>query len=370
MRATGRKKIIYVSNFGDIRGGGEISLLNLLERIDRTLFEPVLILPERGGMEKPASEMGIPVRFVSVESLKSPVAPYRLASAVGGFSAILKAEKADIVHVNATARRALCAGVAAKICHIPAILHVRIIDSDGLLDKMLLRLYPRVIANSKATAERFSGIRGADAKVSVVHNPVDTTKFKKMPLNRDVRASLGAGEGDVLAGVVGWLHEFKGHRYFIDAAANLADKANIKFVIVGDGPFRSELEAQASSSPAGKRVVFAGQRSDMPEVMNALDILVLSSLREHFGRVLIEAMACGKPVVATNAGGVPEIVVDGETGLLIPPRDPLSLASAIGRLAEDSPLREKMGRAGAERAENFFSAERHAEAVQRIYSEL
>jgi glycosyltransferase involved in cell wall biosynthesis len=370
LSATERKKIIYVSNFGDVRGGGEISLLNLLEKIDRSRFEPVLILPERGGMEKYASELDIPVRFLEVKPLKHPAAPLRLASAIGGYSAIFNEEKADIVHVNATARRALSAGVAAKISGIPAILHVRIIDSDGIADRILATLYTRVIANSKATAGRFAAIKSEDSKVTVIHNPVDLNKFRMMPANKDVRMSLGAGEGDILAGVVGWLHEFKGHKYFIDAATRLTDKENIKFVIVGDGPLRAELEAQASADPAAKNIRFAGHRSDMTDVMNALDILVLPSLREHFGRVLIEAMACGKPVVATNAGGVPEIVIDGETGLLVPPRDPIALASAIGRLAEDSSLRESMGRSGAERAARLFSSERHAELVQNIYLEL
>jgi glycosyltransferase involved in cell wall biosynthesis len=139
---------------------------------------------------------------------------------------------------------------------------------------------------------------------------------------------------------------------------------------VGDGELRPALEAQALRLGLGAQVHFTGWRDDVPALVALGDLFVLPSLNEPFGRVLIEAMATGKAVVATAAGGVPEIVVHGETGLLVPPGDPGALAAAVRELLDDAPRGARLGAAGRRRAETVFSLAGHVAAVERVYGEV
>ncbi len=368
-----RTKVLYVSTYGDVRGGGEISLLTLLRFIDRDRYEPVLALPERGELAELAGELGIRSCYFEAPSLRHPAAALRAARTITGLSRIIGENGIGLLHANATARSAIPAGVAAALRKTPSILHARIIDSEGVLDFALFSLFDKIVTNSGAVAAKYRRYDRAGKKVVVVHNPVDIRQFQPGERSEAVRSGLGAGDGDILVGVVGRLVDFKGHRWFIDAAHGMAagrEAAGIKFAIIGDGPLRKELETRASAGAAAGKIAFTGARDDVPEIMNALDIFVLPSDEEHFGRVIIEAMACGKPVVATRAGGVPEIVTDGETGYLTAPRDPRALATAIGRLAGDAGLRKRMGDAGRARAVESFSAEKHAAGIQAVYEEL
>jgi glycosyltransferase involved in cell wall biosynthesis len=141
-------------------------------------------------------------------------------------------------------------------------------------------------------------------------------------------------------------------------------------MLVGDGPERARLEALRDSLGLQRVVTFAGWQADVAPWLASFDVFVLPSRGEHFGRVLVEAMALGKPVVATDAGGVPEIVRDGETGLLAPPADPAALAAAVARLVEDAAQRARLGEAGRRRAADEFSLERHRDALRALYQEV
>ncbi|PIU68061.1 MAG: glycosyltransferase family 1 protein, partial [Armatimonadetes bacterium CG07_land_8_20_14_0_80_40_9] len=147
-------------------------------------------------------------------------------------------------------------------------------------------------------------------------------------------------------------------------------QTNIKFLIVGDGPLREELKEQSKDLGIEDEVTFTGSRQDIPEIMAALDIFVLTSIKEHFGRVVIEAMACGKPVIATNSGAVPEIVEDKVTGILVPPEDSEKLAEAIIELLEDKEKAKEMGIAGRKRVEELFSIEKHTRQIEEVYLSL
>lgn len=369
------KKILYLSNSGSIGGGGEISLTLLLRGLDRTRFSPTLVLPERGRLEDVARALDIPVRIVNIPPLRHAAAPLRVMGAADRLARLIRQEGVELLHVNATARGALPAALAARRAGIPAVWHVRILDSEGVLDRVMFSIYPKIITNSDATGEKFRRFDGRRKKVVTVHNPVDLESFRPTAPDEKLRAAFGAAPGDVLVGVVGRLVEFKGHRYLIEAADAIArecgaGECRMKFVIVGDGPLMEECRRRASESAAADGIVFTGHRDDVAAVMNALDIFVLPSVEEHFGRVVIEAMACEKPVVATRAGGVPEIIEDGVSGLLVEPCDSAALACALKALAGDSARRAEVGRAARARAERAFSLPKHVEAVQNIYDEL
>jgi glycosyltransferase involved in cell wall biosynthesis len=192
-----------------------------------------------------------------------------------------------------------------------------------------------------------------------------------------LRREWGVEPDEVLVGQVGRLSAWKGPEDLLAAAAQVAARRDkVRFVLVGDVvPGEEErlgrLRAQSAALGLEDRVIWAGFRTDVPQVMAALDLLVLPSrLPEPFGMVLLEAMATGKPVIATDQGGPREIVRDGETGFLVPPGDPTALAEAISTLAADAALRRQMGLAARARAVQRFSLTPYVAAVEALYQDL
>ena len=182
-----------------------------------------------------------------------------------------------------------------------------------------------------------------------------------------MRRELGVASGAPLVGTVGRLDWYKAQQYFIQAAKLIREAVpGARFLIAGEGEKRAGLEAQAAELGLREDVIFAGHRRDIPEIMAAIDVFSLSSVSEGFGRAAVEAMACGKPVVATRVGGLAEIVEDGVTGRLVPPSDAAALAGAIIGLLKDRELASALGAAGRKRAE-IFSIARSAGKVQEVY---
>ncbi len=163
----------------------------------------------------------------------------------------------------------------------------------------------------------------------------------------------------------------KGYRHLLDGAALLErTKPGVHWILVGDGELRSELEAQARRLGLASHVHFTGWRDDVAELLTLADVFVLPSESEGFGRVLVEAMAMGCPVVATNVGGIPDIVLDGETGLLVEPANPVAFAHAVRTLLDEPTRAARLGAAGRARAESTFSLGAHVDAVERVYDEV
>ncbi|HOO56191.1 MAG TPA: glycosyltransferase family 4 protein [bacterium] len=364
------RNILYISNYGHVKGGGEKSLLTLIEALDRSRYRPYLVLPEKGELEKLAGELDIPCETIPAPRLKKLSGGIGLLRHGATLAGYIKKNKIDLVHCNAMGGAAYQAGVASSICGIPSIWHVRVLHKEPVPDRILFNLFTRTIAISKAVSGRFSGLRDFDSKISVIHNAVDLNVFHPEKPDPEMRKRLGAGDENILAAIVGRIVPYKGHRCFIEAAEKLSGNARLVFAVVGDGESKDEIEKLAGRSQAAGRMVFTGHIQDIPSVLNAIDILVLCSDEEHFGRVIIEAMACGKPVIATNAGGVPEIIDHGVSGLLFTPGNPDELAQAVSELANNSDLRKKLSDAGLQKVKSTFSAEIHAERIQAVYDSL
>jgi L-malate glycosyltransferase len=174
-----------------------------------------------------------------------------------------------------------------------------------------------------------------------------------------------------IVGNVAALVPHKGQRHLIEAARLVLPQVpDARFVIAGEGELRSALERQIKDHRLDKHVLLAGFRPDVLSLHQAFDIFVMSSVTEGLGTSLLDAMAAGKPVVATRAGGIPEVVVDGETGFLVPPRDHGAMAAAIVKLLKDDGLRGTMGAAGRARAATMFSAERMVQDTLRVYERI
>jgi glycosyltransferase involved in cell wall biosynthesis len=238
-----------------------------------------------------------------------------------------------------------------------------------------------VLANSRYTAGAVLAA-APRAEVEVVHNPVDLARWDPARIDREAaRARLGAaGRRGVLLGVLAQLSPWKGQDLAIETLrlcveqgldAHLLLIGSAKFVArstrFDNQAFLEGLRAQVARAGLADRVEWLGERDDAPELVRALDILLLPSREEPFGRALIEAMALGVPVIATNVGGPPEIITDGEQGYLLAPEAPGAWAQAVARIAASPELARQMGRAGRERVELVFSSEHHAEAVLAAY---
>jgi len=174
-----------------------------------------------------------------------------------------------------------------------------------------------------------------------------------------------------LVGNVAALVPHKGQRHLVEAAARvLPEHPDARFIIAGEGELRASLEQQIRQHHLEKHVMLVGFRADILSLHKAFDVFAMSSVTEGLGTSLLDAMACGKPVVATTVGGIPEVVVHEETGLLVPPRDPPAMAAAIVRLLADARLRQQMGEAGLARVRTHFSAETMVQNTLRVYQQV
>jgi len=357
--------ILVVSNHGAVVGGGELSLLDLLRGLDRERFAPVLAVPEDGEVAMRARELDLPVHVVPLPPLRRP-GPGAIRSA-WALARLARTAGAALIYANGT-RAMAYAAAAARLVARPTLWHVRIADQDGLVDKALCAAATRVIATSRAVARRFPW---AGAKVRVVPNGVDLKRFAPRPPSAALRASLNVPASAPIALSIGRHVPEKGYRHLVDAALLLERvRAGVHWVLVGDGELSPELQTQARRLGLAGSLHFAGWRDDVGDVLALADVFVLPSESEGFGRVLVEAMAMARPIVATAVGGIPEIVVAGQTGLLVPPADPVALAGAVRALLDDPARAARLGTAGRARAESTFSLGAHVDGVERVYDEV
>lgn len=207
-------------------------------------------------------------------------------------------------------------------------------------------------------------------KVRIIRNGIDLTSFG-VDGDRSVLAEIGIDNADAVVGIVATLRSVKDHPTLLRAAkCLLADQLRVTVLIVGDGSTRLELEALCSELCIADHVRFVGNRSDVSRLLSAMDVFVLCSTSECFPFSVLEAMACARPVVCTDVGGVREIVVDGVTGYLVPPRNFQLLAARLKAVLEDKELAQEMGRAGRTRVETNFTLEVSVVSAERAIEEV
>jgi glycosyltransferase involved in cell wall biosynthesis len=225
----------------------------------------------------------------------------------------------------------------------------------------------RYIAVSNEVKEHLcKDLRVPEKQVSVVLNGIRTEAFSRTP-DTSIRATLLDGTERPIVLTAARLHRQKGHIYLLEAAALVPDAL---FILAGDGPERPVLEKRVSDLGLDARVRFLGQRQDLPKLLASCDLFVLPSLYEGLPLSVLEAMAAGKPVVATAIGGTDEAVIHGETGLLVPPQKPSELANAIRTMLSDKDLAARLAEAGKARVVKMFSSDAMLRGVMEIYEEL
>ena len=331
---------------------------------------------------------GYPVRFIVqpksplhekalAESL--PVWPLRMRSEFGLIAALrlawrMKRRRCVLAHFH-DAHAVSVGAIAAGLAGVPIRVIARRVDFPLKRNVLSRRKYSKRIDTLIAISDGVKRVLvqgGIDPhKIAVVPSGIDFS-FYQGDMPRDfLQKECGFDPSDYLVGIVAQLEDHKGHRYLIEAANILREKTRkLKIVIVGEGSLRLELTKQAQSLNVKDVVYFMGFRSDIPRILASLDLFVLSSHLEGLGSSIMDAMACRLPVVATRAGGIPELVKNGETGLLVPPRNPEALAEAILTLYHDKRLASRLAKAGYDYVHRSFSAEAMAAKTIAVYEKI
>ncbi len=379
-------RVLYVNHTAEV-SGAERSLLELIEGLP-SFVEPLLAAPA-GRLTEEAAQRGIPTTKIAgtAGSLKlhlarTPRALAEIGVAAGEIRLAARRHRAVLIHANSVR-----AGVALGLTHSSAatVVHVRDCLPPGRVSATTMRLVAAaattVVANSEYTADSVRQL-APSAALAVVHNPVDLERWDSARIDRvHARARLQeVRPRALLLGVVAQLTPWKGQDTAIEALGLLRRQGiDAHLLLIGSAKFLSpsarfdneayvaELRQQVAAARLEDRVSWLGERDDVPELVSALDVLLLPSWEEPFGRALIEAMALQVPVVATSVGGPPEILSDGVEGFLVAPRDPEAWAEAIRRFAESSTLGHEMGRAGRLRVEGAFSRQRHVNSMLDVY---
>jgi glycosyltransferase involved in cell wall biosynthesis len=380
-------KVLYASRGGDPYGA-ENSLLSLIGGLDRSRFSPLLVCPEPGFLSGKAEELGIPVRFLPIFDFfftSNPLLLLRqgrqLRHNVVSLRRHIREQGIDLVHVNSFKVGPPYA-IAARMLGIPCIWHSREIllttaFRKRILVEMIRSLPDGVIAVSEACAAQFGRGGRGNTKVHVIYNGIDTEAFRARADGQAVRREFDLAADTPLVGCVGQLIPWKGQDDFLRVAAGvLSTLPEARFLIVGrevesHPSFRAALEELASSLDIRDHVIFTGFRQDVPSLIASMDVFLHCAVQpDPLPRVILEAMALGKPVVATDTGGIPEMIEEGRSGFLAPPRDVRSLREATISLLVDEGLAHRMSQAARERVQERFSLTQHVEAVTQLYSEL
>ena len=375
--------VLYLNKSAEI-GGSETSLLLLLRYLDRDVYHPIVVLPSNGPFLDQLHQIGVKVIAIPLGNIylkgRNPL-PY--LTTVFRLVKIIRSEKIRLVHSNNHTSNQYGA-IAAKLCGIPIVCHMREMNSRSNVNRALLPLADKLIANSVAVAQSYLAYRKEANKITVIYNGLDLANWPLKESNdADYRQRMNISANTFVMAIIGGIYGEKGHDILIRALAKVAERCeNFYLLIVGpteedasasyqlDKTYLRELRWLVADIGLRQRVIFTGTQRDIAAVYRSLDLLVLPTLREGFGRVLIEAMAMQKPVVASQVGGVPEVVEDGVTGFLVPPGDPKALARAILKVMLNKELAIELGKNGRSRVERMFVIEEHIPEMEKVYLEL
>jgi glycosyltransferase involved in cell wall biosynthesis len=366
-------RVVVLFTDSDGFAGAEVALLTLLRGLDRRRFTPLLAHHDHAGIAPLAAN----ARELGIETWMVPAMPHGVEGLrrVPAFAVALRRRGAAVFHAHLpwplAAKQALLGAIAARVPAVVATLQLYM----DLPISAPMRAQQRIIGTgvgrfvvvSEDMRARVSAALPWPAeKLAVIHNAVDAAALRRRA-NPALRRRLVGERNRPLVLVPARLDGQKGHVHLLAAAEHVPDAV---FALAGEGAERDRLHELARGLGVQDRVVFLGQRHDVAELLAVCDVVVLPSLDEGLSVAVLEAMAVGRPVVASAVGGTPEAVHDGVTGLLVPPANPAQLAAAIRRVIEDRALAERLGDAARARAETAFSASTMVERISAVYDDL
>jgi glycosyltransferase involved in cell wall biosynthesis len=385
-------KVVHIITRMDKGGSAQNTLLTCLalsRRYEQVLIHGLSLESQMTAWEwrsvdswvKEAENKG--VKIIPLPSLVRRIDPARDISALYSLWRLMLREKPAIVHTH-TSKAGILGRCTAKLAGVPAIVHTPhghvFYGHFGslasrfflLVERLMALITDRLIALTQGEKNDYIALSVCHPKkIVTIHSGVDVDSYMQAKVNvQDKRRSLGLNPEGLVVGTVGWLLPIKGPMYLLKAMAEVwKSHPQTSLVYVGKGDLEEELRKEASRTGASEKVTFLGWRDDIPEIMHILDIFVLPSLNEGMGRVLVEAMAAGRPVVASNVGGIPDLVLQGENGILVPAADSSALAHGIEFFISNPDKRRQMGEKGREMAIRFGS-DSMVQKIDRLYLEL
>jgi L-malate glycosyltransferase len=359
-------------------GGTETQFMTLARSLDQDRFSVrFACLRKWGPFVSELAQLGIPLQEYGVTTFRS----WRALRQQARFSRDLRRDGIDIVHTYSFYGNVF----AVPPGRIAARVVVASIRDRGLyltpmqqrVQRHVCRLADRVLVNAEAVKTWLVNDGFAASRITVIPNGIDTSRFHTQADPVAVRRSLAVPDDARLVAVVSRLHRLKGIEDFLDAAAMIAARhPDVRFLVIGEPSpvdniaYLDELSQRAQRLGIGDRVIFTGLRADVPELLSAVNVSVMPSLNEALSNVLLESMAAGAAVVATDVGGTTEALRHDHNGLLIPPGNPVAMAAAIEQLLSNPPLARELGARARRAITDQFSLERMVAATANVYEDL
>jgi len=371
-----KNTVLFLIDSLEVLGGAEKNLLQVVSKLESSKFQPIVCCLKSGSAYTAFRNKGIEVINLDLKRVYGPTVFLRAIRLIR----LIKKNKVKII-VTYLESSDFWGAIVARIAGVPIVISNRRDIGFNLKRRHVLayvlinHFFNRIIAVSEAVKTEIIRSQKANAdKIITIYNGVELKNdYPKESDIAGLKRSLGLNSHKQTVTMVANLDPIKGHKDFLQAAAYVIKQNNaVQFLLVGSGKdgYKDELRNFACSLGISKDIIFAGFRSDVPAILSISDVSVLSSSTEGFSNVVLESMAAGKPVVAAKTGGNPEAIVEGETGILFPPKNTQALAESIRFLLEDNPTAEKIGQSARLRVESLFSSAIMIEELQNLFETL
>jgi len=369
-------RVLHIITRLDVGGSTENTVISVT-RMPRPEFVCSLISGQTTdpppGVAESLSRAGVP--WIQLRHLRRPVNPIADCRVLWQLRRAIRQMGADIVHTHSS-KAGFLGRLAARAAGVPHIVHTPHGHVfEGYFSPVTTRAFTALERLAALWTDRIITLSDSEAQDHLRLRIGRPGQFVTIPSGVDLDTVRPASpaflvSGRPVIGTVARLVPVKGLQHLIDAAPEILRRCpDARFLLVGDGEMRPALQAQADALGLSDRIVFTGFREDIPALIAGMDVFVLPSINEGMGRVLVMAMALGKPIVATRVGGVAELLGDGEAGLLVPPRDPAALAEATTALLQDATRASALAEAGRRRAPRY-SADAMLAALAKVYREV
>jgi len=381
------KKIKIAQVITRMDWGGSPDIVRILcERLDAKTYDIRLVLGPTAYSSKKTKDFFEKFKnnIFHMTHLKRRINIFEDILAFFSLYRLFRKEKFDIVHTH-TAKAGFIGRIAARLAGARFVVHTphghNLYGYFGPLGTFLIVILEKFATLFADKIIVLTSIEKSDmvrynicksSHIEIIHSGLELERYNITEINTEKKkAEFNVGVDHFLVGMISRLESVKGPGYFIDACRYIAEKLpKTRFLIVGDGTLKENLISRSKKLNIEDKVIFAGWREDITEILPILDVLVLPSLNEAVGRILLEAGISGKPVVATEVGGIPDIVKNNMTGILVPPADSEKIAEAVISLLRDEEKRFEMGRAARDWVNTNFSANRMVSEIHNLYKSL
>ncbi len=346
-------------------GGQEMRIMREMTSLSRDSFTPLLACQPGSQIGKEALARGFDVEFVKIRGNIDPITIVK-------FIALYHRRSVDIVHTHSNAD-SWNASIAAKLSpRRPLVVRTRHLSASFNTRMIYNFMADRVVTTGEYVRQYMIRDKGIDPrKVVAIPSGIDLTRFDPDQVHEDLREELKIPPDALVFGTAAVFRWKKGNRYLLEATREILHSfPEAKLLLVGDGPQKKNLLGTIEELGIRSSVIMPGYRDDMPRVLKSMDVFVFPTLEEAFPNAVMEAMAMRKPVVATHVGGVPDIVQEGQTGYLVPPKNSRAITEKVLVLLKDKKLREEMGSRGREVVEANCSQELMVQKLERLYFSL